>query len=348
MIKKTAVLVIFLLIILFSFLLTPLFIRYFNVPPLGEPKPFSYTNDELSFLKIYYLMKDGNNFYQSFAIARSSFSNGGIISQDVFTWRSPAIFFIWQMTAINGDWILTEFLICIVLLLASVFLLLKKTTNSFISILGVSLMLPYIFDTFKYKTSFLFTEWWGLFFFLYGLTSILYKHQKLGFFLLLLSLLTRELFIIPIFGIFLFSLFTRNNWKFFLILLILAGFYYVLHSIFVTSFLHGSSPHYTFLSRFHFPHVINIQSMLSFSMRPFVFYGQKTHFLIEGLGLTGILIGTLRKRVKARCYILITIFSFLFTLPFISVKENDYWGIVFVPLILMSIPLSLEVIKFKK
>jgi hypothetical protein len=42
----------------------------------------------------------------------------------------------------------------------------------------------------------------------------------------------------------------------------------------------------------------------------------------------------------------ISLLAFLITLPFVAVYGNDYWGIVFMPLILISIPfLSLNIKK---
>ena len=96
------------------------------------------------------------------------------------------------------------------------------------------------------------------------------------------------------------------------------------------------------VNRLHSYDLPYLHKILSFSMREYVFFGIKTHYVVLLLGFTSILFKLILAHKSELAYLFIAIISFLVFLPLISVKENDYWGITVVPLLLLSVPLFLS------
>src|SRR5438045_1099120 len=95
------------LLVFFANLLTPIIRHQFNIDNLNDPQPKSYRSDEISFLRTFYLMEKGVNYYNAFKISREEFIGGDIVRADVFTWRMPTVFYLWSLLANDGQQILT-------------------------------------------------------------------------------------------------------------------------------------------------------------------------------------------------------------------------------------------------
>lgn len=314
---------------------------YFEIPKLDEPVLGNYNSDEASFLKTFYLMKGGMDYYHAFKISRENFSSGNLLQSDSFAWRSPIVFYLWSVLTQDGKGIFTLFLMFSSLLLISSYLITYKITmNKYLSILSPMVMMPYLYDTLMYKTAFLFTEWWGLFLFIYGLTLLAYNYRKSAFTLFYLSVISRELFIIPIFGLLIYSFILKQNRVYFVLLMVLSGVFFVFHRQLVLNTLivqSTLSPNPAL--RFHYPSYVNLREMISFSMRSFALLGYKTHYLVLSVGLVSLAVSSFVYKRPLGRILLIIVTSLIVVFPAISVRENNYWGICFVPFILLSVPL---------
>lgn len=348
MIKNTVLLLI--LAYLFAAALTPFFIKYFQIDSLSEPGFKAYRSDEASFVKTLYLMNRGEDYYRAFKEARENLVGGVRINNEVLTYRLPTIFYIWNFFdgLESTNIILTLFIFLSICFIVCSYFILRKISNNWLAIAGSFMTLPYLYDTFNYKSAFLFIEWWGLFFFIFGLTSLFYKKTTAAIFLFSLALCTRELFIIPVLILFLYSLLKKKDVKVFLLPIIIFGVFYIFHYFRMSSAL--GIPDTGFLSRIHQFSKVNFLHMISFSMRTYAIGGFKSHYLLIFLGIASVIGNLLLHRTQYLWYLALIILSFIVVLPMISIAEDDYWGIMFVPFILICVPLifNLKKLSFRK
>ncbi len=333
-----------LIFVLFFFILaeffTPEIIDKYQINRLSEPEFETYTSDEASFLKTFYLMKHNLGYYRAFKLSRENGASGNNLQQDIFTWRMPVVFYLWKIFASGGMQIFKLYIFLSLLSLFSIYLILKKMTSPEYAILGPLLLLPYFYDTFRYKTAFLFTEWWGLLFFVIGLSAYFHKSQKLALLCFIITVSIRELFIIPVMLLLVWSFLKKGNFKIIFLAVIFSGIIYFIHIFNIREVL-GRTTDFSFFSRFHPYHLADLQKMISFSMKEYVFWGLKTHYLFVFLGMLGLARAVFNKNREA-IFLLVIVLGFILFLPLISTADNDYWGIMFVPIIIVSIPLLLK------
>lgn len=321
-------------------------VNFLNIN-LSEPFNKRYHSDELSFLKTFYLMEHGKDYYTSFKLARENLAGEIELNADTFTWRSPTIYLIWSLFLNNGVQIFITFVFLSLVSLGCSFLIIRKISNAKIGIVSASLLALYFIDTLFYKTAFLFTEWWGVLFIIFAFTALVYKHNVLTTILLTLAVLTREILVIPVLMLLILEIILRRKvFLIYLIPVIAFGIFYLFHVYFITNLLNKPS-NFTLLERFHNFEWPNLQRMISFSMRRLVIFNLKTHYLIFILGIISPIVYLLfeyrhKKEVLALwMFILIQVGLF----PLISVYENDYWGIMFMPLIIILAPIFLVIFK---
>ena len=328
----------YLAIVYFSF-------RFFKSNPdlkLAEPAVGTYRGDELIFLKTFYLVKNGQGYYQSFAQGVAGDTRGIVLTSDTFQWRLPAIFYLWKFTSIDGYFIFVNFWFLTLVSLICIYFILKKFIGSRLAFLGPILVVPYFLDVLFYKTSFLFTEWWAWFFLTFGLTFFLYQKKKVAFIFFLLSAVTRELMIFPLILFFIYSLFLKKDRRFFLAIVTLTLLFFAFHAFNVSlqesiTPASGSSP----LTRLHSFDKQSFLSMISFSMRKYPLVNFKIHYLIVLLAGVSLAVNLARKQTREVFYIFIAGFGFLLLLPFVTTSAyNDYWGVLFMSTLILTIPLA--------
>lgn len=327
----------YLAIVYFSF-------RFFKNNPdlkLAEPIAGTYRSDELIFLKTFYLVKSGQGYYQSFAQGVAGDTGGIVLTSDTFQWRLPTIFYLWKFTAIDGYFIFVNFWFLTLVSLICIYLILKKFIGSRFAFLGPILVIPYFLDTLFYKTSLLFTEWWAWFFLIFGLAFFLYQKKKAAFIFLLLAGVTRELMIIPLVLFFAYSLFLKKDRKFFLAIILLTILFFGFHAFNVNrqeNIIPASGR--SLFGRLHSFDKQSFLTMISFSMRKYPLVNFKSHYLIVLLAGVSLAVNLARKQTREVLYIFIAGFSFLLLLPFVTTSAyNDYWGALFMPTLILTIPL---------
>ena len=333
-------------IAIFTILIFILFSRLNRDMFLTEPKLGSYRSDEMIFLKTFYLMEENENYYKAFKTANEGDMRGKKMTNDVFTWRLPSVFYFWKFTAESGKQILANFWILVFLSLISSYFLLRKFLNPWLALAGPILLLPYFADAFVYKTSFLFTEWWAWFFGLFGLTFFVYQKKLPAWIFLLLAVFTRELMMMPIISFLLISLLFKKNRIFFLS---------IIFCFFVLLFFHQKTVYEVLelsggnnFSNLAFGRIHNFNKpvffkMISFSLRQFPLVKYKSHLLIFAAAFFSLILNLYKNyKIKniAIYYFLIYGWSLAVILPFISSSQyNDYWGILFMPTLILTIPL---------
>lgn len=309
---------------------------------LTEPVFGAYRSDEKIFLKTYYLIKSGSSYYDSFQSASANDFANIKLGPDVFTWRLPTVFYFWQV-AQNGYQILTLYWVLAILFLASIYKIVKKIHSTNAGLLAVLLTLPYFAGNLSYKTSFLFVEWWALFFATFGLALFVYKKFAPAWILFFLAIATRELMIIPVFTFLILSLWLKKNRIFFATLIIFALMFFAVHARFVLARFPDTPQTSTIISRLHTPDKQSFLTMISFSMQNYPLTKYRINLFLIALAFISLLINARRKGDREKLYYLLAPWSMLLTFPFITTTfYNDYWGILFMPLLISTIPLFLS------
>lgn len=316
-----------------------------------EPKDGQYFSDEFLFLKTYYLMKKGRGYYESFnyAIIKDgrNIEKKGQILKSVWQWRWPFNFYLWKFLTKNGEGILNLFILFSAITLISSFFIAKKFLPPHLALLPPFLLFPYFLDVFEYKTSFLFTEWWGLFFFILAIVMLLYKRKILATLFFSLTVIIRELFIISVFTMFFLSLIFKKDRIIFLIaiLVFLGGLILHIQHIRTLNGLNTSFDIY-FQTGLHGFNKLNLLKRIAFSSRQYLLIPWKTNYFLILFGIGGLVIDAVRHKFKNLYPCLLGLFSFLPFLiinPFLGTVYNDYWGVVFMPLTIIFSPTILSV-----
>lgn len=331
------------IIILYSFYLSNTLLKSYKGIDLTEPKFQTYHSDEIAFLKTYYLIRSGHNYYDSFKMGMEGGFANIKLAPDVFTWRLPTAFYIWSLTTTNGYQILAQYWVLAILFLVSVFLIIKKIAGKNVGLLSTLLIVPYFAGNLSYKTAFLFTEWWALFFLTFGITLFLYRKFKAAWILLLLSVVTRELVIVPLAVFLLLSILSKKNRIFFASIIIVSLIFFYFHSHVVLSMFPNQSLSSTpFFSHLHMPDKQSSLTMISFSMQNYPLAKYRINLVIIALAAISLLVNAKRRNNFESLYLFAVPWSFLVIFPFITTSQyNDYWGILFMPLLISTIPLML-------
>ena len=308
---------------------------------LQEPRFGTYTSDEYSYLKTFYLMKNGKNYYQAFKEANEGIAAGRTMTDSVFTWRWPTLFYFWQLLAKNGQSILALFWIMTCLSLLSTYYMLKKIMSPKYALIGPIILMPYFAANLLYKTSFLFTEWWAWFFYIYGLSLLINDKKLPAWIFLLLSLITRELMIIPITTLAILSLFNKKNTKLLISLFPIFMLLFFLHRQNVINAITLKSTIDLINDANTRLHTFNKQillKMISFSMNYYPLINIKSHFMLVILSLIALIKNLISKNKSTLAlFILIPGWITLLIFPFINTNQYvDYWGILFMSNILIS------------
>ena len=326
------------------FLLATLGIQVFKLYPnleLNEPIYGTYTSDEKQFLKTYYLMKSGNNFYEAFKIASEGRVAGTPLDNDSFKWRLPTVFYLWKALAVNGRQIFLLYLIWLAAFFIGIFFLLKKLEGIFVSLWAIILLTPYFLNLSDYKTSFLFVEWWALFPFIIGLAFFVYGKYKISWIFFLIAIITREHMIIPLLS-FVAIAFLKKEYRLFFSSLVVAFLcFYGFHYIFIANQFqnYNLSSLVQFNSRFHLIHKNILMKMFAFSMQQYPLISLRVNLWLILASFVS-LIGFLKSNNKptAEYYLYTAPWSLLIAFMFIAGDYNDYWGILFMPLLIITVP----------
>ncbi len=308
----------------------------FDEPGLG-----TYRSDEMIFLKTYYLVEKGWNYYPAFSWAIEGDVRRIVLTSDVFQWRMPTLFYLWRVLANDGWQVSFIFWICVMTTLTTIFLMVRKLAGWLAACMAVLLLVPYFMDAFTYQTSFLFTEWWSWFFLIWGLAAFTHQKRLMAYGLWLMAVIIRELLVIPLLVFFVVSLIQKRYRLGFLITLLFFGLFMWLHRGTVIHYMQGVElSRASLLTRFHGFDKQSFMPMLAFSMRKYPLIQYKSNWLL--LVLAALSFGKFlwrRKFDSKLTYLYVAGWSLFFTLPFISTNSyNDYWGILFMPILIATIP----------
>ena len=300
---------------------------------IREPVAETYRTDMDDFLKTYYLMKNGRDYYSAFkqAVIQNAFKT--TVSNNLWSWRLPTIFYIWQLFP-SAIFLYAGFLLlCSFALLTSLFIgqeLLPSKYN-YLGILAPYLLYSYLHFAARDSTL-LQTEWWGMFCLLFGMFFWFKKNFSLAVLFITLTVLVRELFIVPLLIMTIIAFKQKQNWRalavpgIILVLFMLLHFFWVARQIPITPSL--------FVLRTHTFNKQIILPTLAFASWEYIWNRLRIFIIFFGLGLVGILF----KRKQAG-WLWLSFFIFPLSFLFIgSSVYNDYWGILYMPFVILAVP----------
>lgn len=308
---------------------------------LMEPIDKSYRSDEMIFLKTYYLTKMGSSYYSAFQSAYSLDFRFQHAPGDVFAWRTPVVFYLWKLIAASGEEIRILFVIFSASSLVAAYLISAKFTNFKIALFSCYLLIPYFLDALG-ETFFLFTEWWALFFFIFGLACYFYNRKNLAYLFLVICVLTRELFIFPVLFIFLARLFKKDYSP--IIPLALISIFYLIHAKYVIQATNQTQ--FNISGRLHPFSKELLLNVLAHSTRIYYWSIARIGTFFAPVAMVGLLITFLKKErnfsqiaiATSSFALLLGLSPFLGTADFTSRTFSDYWGITFMPLAIIFAP----------
>jgi len=295
---------------------------YLNTPP----QPNTYRTDMDDFLRTFYLTKTNNQgYYQNYktAIKQNAFKSQP--PQDVWSWRSPLIFYIWQLIPTQkGAGIYYLFL----LLAASAIYSSYKITNN--NLLTPYLLVPYFLFA-STTNSLLQTEWWAIFFAILAIFKFTQNKHYQAILFFTLAILTRELIAVPIFFAVLGLLLTKSKSAKLYLIPLIAGFIFLfIHSYNVSQVVTLAKQPFAF--RFHSLGNKIFLASLAFGSWGYIFYWARIFLILYLLSFLNLF-----KKITSTN---IWLFGFvLFPLTFFVIGSsihNDYWGIFYIPMVLIT------------
>ncbi len=306
-----------------------------------EPQNETYTTDEKRYLKTYYLMKKGDNYYTAHYNAFQAVAGGeeNVWKKDAWGWRLPTIFYFWKLLTKNGANIINLFVIMVFFTMLSLYLIAKKFTNKHIALLAPLMILPYFLNAIK-TTSFLFTTWWGAFFLIIGLAFFYYQKHFWACLFFCLAICTRELLVIPLLAMLIISFWFKRNRLVFLVPIGLLGFYLLYHNHRVSQLLILESS-FEIINRLSSFNKETLLTTLAFSTNSYLLLFLRPALIWITTSCFGL--GYLLFKNKNKYSILIAFASFLaffLALGFIGQSRwEDYWGPLYVPMMAAFSPI---------
>ena len=309
-----------------------------------EPVTETYRTDLDDFLKTYYLMERGASYYQAFnqAVTENAYKNGAL--PNLWVWRLPTVFYLWQL--VPGTWGLHIFGLFIalgIIGLGSAYKIgLVLSGSSSYALLSSYFLYPYLHFAVR-NTELMHTEWWAIIPVMIGLWAIMQKKQKTALIFFCLALSIRELLLIPFLGIvILLYLGKFPKWRLYIIPIVTCIIALFLHTIFIQHELQRTITHLTQL-RTHPIGFDIIRTSLAFGSWEYYFFDLRLFRLFWMAAL--ITVSLLRRKLA-----IIILPLLLFPLTFLligSSKDNDYWGVLYMPFVLILAPHFLTVISGK-
>lgn len=301
-----------------------------------------YTTDMRGFLKTYYLMRSGGDFYSSFNEGMKIAFHGDDFAVDIAGWRQPFIFDLWERVPGNGSQIYWLGITLLSGALVASYFMAKKFLPPSLALVAPIFLWPY-FHYPLVDLSILQPEWWGMGFFLIGLTWLFYRHNFLAAGFFLMAMLTRMVYFLPVGLICLIILLAKRGKQFRWLgaaLVIFLFHYLVIYLPQVFKF------HLVLFSGSISGNIIAFRSALAFSSWNYVFGPFQLLLVLSFLTFPGLLAGLKQKSHQLETLILLTIEAAIIGGILLAAytgrmsKWNDYWGIYFIPLIIISFPIA--------
>ena len=305
-----------------------------------EPVAYSYRTDMDDFLKTFFLMKHGNNYYASFKMAIEQNPFKGKVSDNLWSWRLPTVFYVWNL--LPGDTGISIYMTFVSLTLLTLYASFEIAED----ILGeklqhLAILSPYLlYGYFHFGVrdeTLLQTEWWGLFAVIFGIYFVIKRRPFLASLFFTFAVLVRELYCVPFFITAILSGFKKRQFPWVYLFPVGAFFLAIgVHSYFVRQELPASTQFFN--PRLHQLSRDIIRATFAFGSWEYMFYRIRLFIILYILGFISIV-----KRLSEKTLLLLSFFIFPFSFWFIGTSVyNDYWGIMYIPIVLLTAPFIVQ------
>lgn len=302
----------------------------------------AYNNDPGVLLATYKSVENGQDYYESYKQAQLGRFSQSIIPGDIWGWRLPTIFYIWKI--IPGG-ALSIYLLYLILS-ASVLYAAYKINRIFLpeklAILSPYLIFPYLHFGSR-DQMFLETEWWGLSIFILALYFLLKKRLFVSTVFFSLTLLVREVYILPIGLMLLFAFFKQKKLiAVFLIPQVTFMTFFIYHIYRVDKYINAWG---TLLSARTVDNgLFFLQQTLAYASWEYLLNQFRPFYLLTIWAIIGCIYIFKFQKERSAIFLLLAFLPFPTAfLKFGTTPFNDYWGIIYVPIAVMLSPLLLTV-----
>ena len=339
--KKAAIFVLIFLYLV-SFWINSENLRIFLAQDLSK---FAYNNDPGIFLKTYYLIEQNVNYYDALNSAQLGRFGQHIVNGDVWGWRLPTIFYIWKyLPTSSGLSIYVLFLILASALLLVSYKIGRRYLGARLAILPSYLLFPYLHYAARDQT-FLQTEWWSVSTFVIAIYLFITRKHFYSIILLSLTVLIREVYILPI-GLTVIYLFItrKRNFRLFLIPLIAFLILFIFHTSQVNYYINAYGT--LFSPRVVSNGLLFVQQTLAFASWEYLLFQFRPFIILLVASLFGCFY--VYKNINKNEGILWTLAFLPFPIAFLrfgTLPYNDYWGIIYMPTVITLAPLLLGFFK---
>lgn len=329
------------------YLLFPIIISFIVITATGatkvvnkvkrEPQPETYADDKIGFLRIFYQVEKGNNYYYSLQKTHIEDVRADTVPNDLFSWRLPTHAYLWNIIPLKGGTsIYLAFIILSVLLLFEAYKISSLFIKPVEATLSSYMLLPYLSFA-STSIEFLQTDWWALFFFVPGYYFHLKNNRILASLLFFSSIATREIFAIPLIVLIIVEILVKKKTAVVHLILPL-----ILLSILVAY-------HYTQVSQFTPLTIVTRGHEIStYILHKTLSYGSVKYLLVDYKPFTILVVVVTLITIVKRSPLFLTAPTLVpaaLMLKFGASEHTDYWSILYIPLLLIIIPI---VINFDK
>lgn len=301
------------------------------------------TTDMTTYLHVVNKIKAGEGFYPAFA--ESVKGQLGAMPSELWTWKQPLIFFLWKYFPGGSMSIVNLALVMFSLVFVASYLIGRKFLSPIAALLCPYMIWPYLTYPFVEQTI-LQVEWWGLCFLFYGLAAYFYERRLLAGIFFGLCLGVRELFIIPIFFIILADLLNRRFYATVKISIVIVAIFlplYLFHLLSISQFQNVSDILFDSVRSGSTSGWITVRPTLSYNSWSYALINFRPFLILMFLNTILLIINMVRvKKVNDLTLLSIFLPFFLISFKLGSDLWHDYWGIYYVPLMLMVTPISIN------
>lgn len=309
-----------------------------------DPPMSQYTHDMGLYLKTFYLMQN-MDYYHAHAIA---FQNHAVPHEppaDVWSWRLPTAFYVWRLIPINNglNIYFIYLLLASVILLLSYKLSLMLVNNAYLAIIPSYLLYSYLHFA-SYDWTILQIEWWSMLFAIIAIYFIIKNKENFAILFFSLATITREQMLIPAFLIAVVNLIYRyKKWYKYWIPIICFGILFILHTYQINQIVSLSDGSRAFHLRLNGGLEL-LQNTLAFGSWEYIFFMLKPFailFFLNGLSLV---------MVRGRIEMMLLSF-FVLPISYLVIGTssiNQAWGVLYVPIILISTIFTIKLLAVSK
>jgi hypothetical protein len=301
---------------------------------------YTYNNDEGAFLKTYKMMKGGVPYYDAYRVAFMGKFANHTVPGDVWGWRMPTIFEMWKIIPGSGIGIYILYLALSSGMIYASYLVGKRYLGSTLALLPAYLVFPYLHFAARDEIVLL-TEWWSVAFFFLGLYLFVARKYFLAILFLALTVLIREIYIMPLGLMFLyFALKLKREAVVFLIPLVAFLVLLFYHVLSLGSYI--DAWHSLFSARIVSSGIFFVEQTLSFGSWEYLLFGARPFVLFLVLALSGCwYMYRAGRKDEAWIWALAFLPFPVAFMKFGAVPYNDYWGIMYMPIVLILAPIAL-------